>query len=137
MKLGVTADVFDDHWYFEIVADFANFLGRQASRFERIGHREEIVGVAAVDAAPTEMVGEPRGFGSANESFQAAKVFAIQFFRGAEVHGHAVLDNFVALENLVENLEGTAAVNHEIFRDDLEPVAGRLAGKDVVVVRDA
>jgi len=38
------------------------------------------------------------------------------------------------LKNFVEDLEGAAAVDHEIFRDDFEPVADRLAGKNVVVV---
>ena len=48
-----------------------------------------------------------------------------------------MLYDFVVFENLVEDLEGTAAIDHEILRDDLKPVAGGLASEDMVVVRDA
>jgi len=48
-----------------------------------------------------------------------------------------VLHDFIALENLIEDLEGAAAIDHEIFGDDFEPGAGGLAGEDVVVVGNA
>ena len=78
--------------------------------------------VAAIHAAPAKMVGEPWSFGAAHEIFQAAEVFAIGFFSGAEVHGHAMLDDFIAFEDLVEDLKRTAAVDHEIFGNDFEPI---------------
>jgi len=46
-----------------------------------------------------------------------------------------VLNDFVLVEDAVENLQRAAAVDHEIFGDDLKPVADRLARQDVVVVR--
>ena len=64
-------------------------------------------------------------------------MLAIRFFGGAEIHRDAVLHNFVLLENFIEDLEWASAVDHEIFRDDFEPVADRLARKNVIVVRGA
>ncbi len=53
---------------------------------------------------------------------------------GAKVDGHAVLDDAVLLEDAVEDFERTAGVDHEIFGDDLEPVAGRFLFENVTVV---
>ncbi len=38
-----------------------------------------------------------------------------------------MLDDFVLLENLVEDVQRAAAIDHEIFGDDFEPVDDRLA----------
>jgi hypothetical protein len=64
-------------------------------------------------------------------------VFAIELFRGTEVHRHAVLHYFVVLQDLVENLDGPATIDHEILGDNFEPVAGGFAAEDVVVVGNA
>src|SRR6516164_3361048 len=64
-------------------------------------------------------------------------MFAIQLFGGAEIHGHAMLHHFVLLENLFQDLERPPAINHEIFRDNFEPIARRFFRQDVVIVRDA
>src|ERR1700688_2870487 len=124
----VAADVFHGDGDFEIVADLADLLRGELGGFKGVGHGEKIVGVAAVNAAPAKMIGEPRGFGALDQFFQAAEMLAIRFFRGAEIHGDAVLDNFILLEDLIENLQGPAAIDHEIFGDDLKPVNDRLAG---------
>ena len=137
VKFGIAGDIFDDDRDFEEVADFLYFLRGDAGGFEGVGHGEKIVGITAIDAAPTKMVGEPRSFGATNEIFEAAEMLFVGFIRVAKIHGDTVLDDFVALENLVEDLERTATIDHEIFGNDFEPVAGGFAGEDVVVVRDA
>src|SRR5579883_244036 len=48
-----------------------------------------------------------------------------------------MLHHAIALEELVEESERTASIDHEIFRDDLEPVHHRLLVQDVVVMRNA
>lgn len=137
VKLGVAADVFDGDGDLEEVLDLANAGGRGLDRFESVGHREEVVGVTSVDAAPAEVIGEPGSFGAAGEGLEALEVFAVGGLGGAEVHGDAVLDDAVAFKDLIEDLESATAVDHVVFGDDFEPVDDGLFGEDVVVVRDA
>ena len=66
VKFGVAADVFDGDRNFEVVADFAHFLRGELRGFECVRHRKEIVSVAAVDAAPAEVVGDPGCLGALN-----------------------------------------------------------------------
>ena len=54
-----------------------------------------------------------------------------------EIHSHAVLDDAVLLQNLIEHFERPSAIDHEIFRDDLEPIDNRFLGKNVSVMRHA
>jgi hypothetical protein len=137
VKLGVAADVFDGDGDLEEVLDLADTGGCGLDRFEGVGHGEEVVGVTSVDATPAEVIGEPGSFGAAGEGLEALEMFAVGWLDGAEVHGDAVLDDAVTFEDLIEDLERAAAVDHVVFGDDLEPVDDGLFGEDVVVVRDA
>src|SRR5437764_505615 len=47
-----------------------------------------------------------------------------------------MLYDLVLLENLIEHGERAAAVTHVVFADDLEPIAGRLARKNVAIMRN-
>ena len=64
-------------------------------------------------------------------------MFTVEPFGRAEIHGDTVLHDLVLCQDQVKDLQRSPAINHEIFGDDFEPVAGRLARKDVLVVRDA
>src|SRR5271166_2808941 len=94
------------------------------------------MGIPAVDRAPAEMVAEPGSCGSLDEPLEALKVFGIGLAGGAEVHRNAVLHHFVLIENLVENFERSASIDHVVFRDDLKPVHHRFSGQDVPIVRN-
>jgi hypothetical protein len=83
------------------------------------------------------MVAEPGGLGALNEPLEALQVFRIGLAGGAEIHGDAVLYYVVLIQNLVENLERPAAIDHVVFRDYLKPVHGRFPGQDVLIVRNA
>jgi hypothetical protein len=48
-----------------------------------------------------------------------------------------VLDDAIPLKNLIEHGERAASVNHEVLRDNFEPVYDRLARKDVLVMGNA
>jgi hypothetical protein len=72
------------------------------------------------------MIGKEGRFGALDQILQALEMLAVQPIGGAEIHRHAVLHDFVLLENLVEHLERATGVAHVVFGDDLEPVAGRL-----------
>ena len=41
------------------------------------------------------------------------------------------------MKDLIEHMERTARIDHEVFRDDLEPIDGRLLRQDVLVMRHA
>ena len=57
VKFGVAADVFYGNGDFEEVLHLADAGCRRLHCFEGVGHGEEIVGIAAIDTSPTEMVG--------------------------------------------------------------------------------
>src|ERR1700758_4277582 len=78
MKFGITAHVLDSNGDFEKVPHFANLLSREACSFKGVGHGKEVVGVASIDAAPAEVVGEPRSICALYQLFQAAQVFAVR-----------------------------------------------------------
>ena len=93
--------------------------------------------VTAIDATPTEMVGEPGSFGAFHQIFQPPQMFAIGLFRRAEVHRDAVLHHFVLIKNLIQDAQRSSAINHEIFGDDFKPIHHGLTGEDVMVMRGA
>ena len=137
MILGVAGDIFDADRHFKKVARLADALGRELGGGEGVGHREQIVAVGTVDAAPAKVIGKERRPGSFDEVFQAGEVVAAQAVGRAEVHADAVLNNLVLLEDLVEDLERTAAVTHVVFGNNLEPVHLGFLGENVVVVGNA
>ena len=104
VELGVAADVFDADRDLEVVAHLADVLRGALRRGERVGHRQQVVRVAAVDAAPAEVVGEPGRLGALDERLQPREMLAVGPVGGAEVHRDAVLDDAVLLEDLVEHL---------------------------------
>src|SRR5208282_4533222 len=83
------------------------------------------------------MIGKPRRFGALDEIFQAPKMLAIELLRGAEVHRNAMLDDFVLFEDLIEDVQRPSAIDHEIFRNNLEPVDDRFASQNVIVMWSA
>ena len=64
VKFGVAAHVFDGHRNFQEIAHFANFLRGDSRRFKGVRHGQQIVRVAAIHAAPAEMIGEPGSLGA-------------------------------------------------------------------------
>ena len=65
VKLGVAADVFYGNGNLEKILNLADACSRSLDGFECVGKGQEVVSIATVDAAPAEVVGEPRGFGAA------------------------------------------------------------------------
>src|SRR5580692_9699326 len=137
VKFGVAADVLDRHGNLNEVAHLADFLRGDARRFKSVGHGQQVVRVAAIDAAPAEVVGKPGSLGALDQGFQAPQMLTIRSFRGTEVHRDAVLHHLVLFQNLIEDAQRAAAIDHEIFGYDFEPLYYRLAREDVVIVRGA
>ena len=48
-----------------------------------------------------------------------------------------MLYHFVLLKDLIEDLHGPAAIDHEILGNDFEPVDHRLAAQNMLVMRRA
>src|SRR5579862_7386730 len=93
--------------------------------------------VASIDRSPAEMIAEPGRVRALYETLEALEMFGVGVAGRAEVHRDSVLHHLVLIENLVEDLERTAAIDHVVFRDDLKPVDDRLPGQDVAIVRNA
>ena len=64
-------------------------------------------------------------------------MLAVQSVGRAEIHRHAMLHDAILLENRIEHFERAAAIDHEIFRDDLEPIDDRFLRENVPVMRHA
>src|ERR1700721_1178452 len=93
--------------------------------------------VTPIHAAPAEMIGKPRSLGSLHKRFQAAQMLAVGALRRAEVHGNAVLNDFVLFQDFVENAQRAPAVDHEIFGYNFEPIHNGLAGQNMLVMGDS
>src|SRR6185437_1664106 len=87
--------------------------------------------------APAKMIGNPRCLGALDKFLEPPQMLAIRLFRRTEIHRHAVLHDFVLFQNLIEDLQRAPAIDHEIFRNDLEPIDHRFTAQDVIVVRRA
>jgi hypothetical protein len=48
-----------------------------------------------------------------------------------------MLNDPVLIEDLIEDLEGAAPVDHVVLRDDLKPIDHRLPGENVIVMRNS
>jgi hypothetical protein len=72
-----------------------------------------------------------------DQGLQPAQVLAIERLGRAEIHRYAVLHDAVLLQDSVQRGQRTAAIHHEVLRDDLEPAHHRFVLQDVPVVRDA
>ena len=95
------------------------------------------MGITSIDAAPAKVVGEPRGLGEFYQPFEALEMCPVKLIGRAEVNRYPVLDDTVLFEDLIENFQRPASLDHEILRDDLEPVDDGFAREDVVVVRNS
>jgi hypothetical protein len=47
---------------------------------------------------------------------------------------NAMLNDSILIENLIEDLQRSATVDHVVFRNDLKPIHHRLLRQDVIVV---
>jgi hypothetical protein len=64
-------------------------------------------------------------------------MFAIWWLMGTKVHGNTMLDDAIALKNLIENMQRSPTIDHVVLGDDLEPIHNRLFGENVLVMRHA
>src|SRR5215470_5844453 len=48
-----------------------------------------------------------------------------------------MLDHFISFQDLVQHVQRTAPIHHEVFRDNLEPIYNWFFFKDMLVVRDS
>src|SRR6202035_187362 len=58
-------------------------------------------------------------------------------FCRAKIHGNAVLNDFVLLQNLIQDAQRPPAIDHEVLGDYFEPIHYRFARQNMVVMRCA
>src|SRR5262249_45610423 len=121
MIFGVATDILDTDRYFKIVARGPDLLRRMTRDGKGVRHRQEVMRITPIDAAPAEMVGKPGSICVLNESFEAPEVFPIEFVGRSEIDRDTMLNYPVLFQNRVQHLQGPASVHHEIFRDDFKP----------------
>src|SRR5690349_15507708 len=117
MKFGVAANVLNGDRDFKKVPDFADFLRGLAGSLEGIRHGQQVMGIRSINAAPAQMIAEPGSLGALDQSLESLQMFSINWFRGAKVHGNPMLDDLVALKNLIEDVQRPSPVNHVILGD--------------------
>ena len=137
MEFRIAAHVLDADRHLEKIARLANVVGRRLGRGESVRHRQQVVRVTSIDAAPAEMIGEPGRLRALHQPLELLQMLAVQPVGRAEIHRDAMLDDAVLLEDRIEHLERAAAIDHEVFRDDLEPIDHRFLRENVPVMRNA
>jgi len=76
----------------------------------------------SIDASPAQVIGEPWCLCRFTNSLRRRRCSRSNPVRRTEVHGNTVLNGRDYCSRLIEDAQRTAAVDHEIFRDNLEPV---------------
>src|SRR5439155_20152153 len=112
-------------------------LRRAPRGLKGVRHGQQVMGIAAINAAPAEMDSKPGRVGAADQLLEAAEMLTVERFSRAEIHGDAVLHHAIAFQDLVQDLKRTAAFHHEVFRNDFKPVYDRPLLENMVVMRDA
>src|SRR5260370_38302775 len=82
------------------------------------------------------MVSQPRGFGALHQSLQPLQMLAIWWLLGTKVHGNTMLDDLIALKNLIKHMQRSSTIDHVVLGDNLEPIHNRFFRENVLVVRD-
>ena len=137
VEFGVAADVFNTNRNLKEIAGFANVLRSDLGAGKSVGHREQIMRVTSVDAAPAEVIGQPRSVGPLDQALQFFQMLVVEAVGRSEIHGHTMLNHAILFEDRVQHLEWPAPVDHEIFRNDLEPIDDRFFRQDMAVMWNA
>jgi hypothetical protein len=137
VELGVAADVFHRDGHFQEIARLADFAGGDFGGGQGVRHGQQVVRVTAIHAAPAKVVRKPRRVGPFDQALEFLEMLPVQRLGRTKIGRHAVLHDAILFQDLIQHLQGTSAVAHEVFGNDLEPIDRRLFGQDVVVMRDA
>src|ERR1700730_8255179 len=135
--LCITADVLDADRHFEKVARGLDLLCGMPGHSKSVRHRQQVMGIAAVDASPAQMIRKPGRIGVFHQLFQALEMLSVKLVGRAEIDCHTMLDDPVLFENRVEHLQRAASVDHEIFRDYFKPIDNGLFRENVPVMGNA
>ncbi len=95
---------------------------------------QEVVQVHPVHAGPAQMIGDPFGVHALGKFLQRAEIVHVERRGRGDGERYAVHHDGVALADLVEHVQGLAALDHVVLGDDLEPIDGRVAVKDLLIM---
>ena len=136
-KREVAGHVLDEQLAAEMVLHGGHARADVDERLVRVRQRQQLVVVAAVDAAPAQVLGHRRGLHAVGQAFQLVEVDAIERVGGPERHSHAVQRQRVVGADAVECRERRAAVREIVLAVDLEPRDARALREHVPQVRRA
>ncbi len=83
------------------------------------------------------MIGDPGRLEAPRNRCKLSQITNVERVGRANRKRHAVHHDRILRPHALENFEGPATLDHEVLRDDLEPVHQRLLVKDVNVVGTA
>src|ERR1700746_1920625 len=105
VEFRVTAYVFNADRNFEKIARLPNIRCCCARGSKSIWHRQKIMSVTPIHAAPTQIVTEPRRVSAFAQTLNFFQMLAIKPVGRAKIHRHTMLHHVVLLENLIENFK--------------------------------
>ena len=65
------------------------------------------------------------------------EMLTVELACGTDIERYPMLHDSILLQDLIQHVEGAAAVDHVVLGDDLEPIDDRLLLQNVLVVRNA
>ncbi len=133
----VTRDVFQHQRPLDHVLHLAHPCRYMLQALLGVGQRQQVMQLVGIAPAPTQVIGDPRRPHPRGKVLELAQVVAVEFMRAANRQRHAVHHQRVLLADGIEKVESLATRYQVVFRDDLEPVDGRLLLKNGLVIGTA
>jgi hypothetical protein len=130
----IARDVLEREPASENVLNLADTVNDVVQRFLGVRDGQEVVQVDPVHAGPAEMVGDPFRIDARGEFFQRAEIIHVERRGGGNRERDAVHHHGITLDDLVEQAQGLAALDHVVFRDNLEPIDGGVAIENLFVM---
>ena len=109
----------------------------EIDRLLGVRQRKEIVGLVPTDAPPAEMIRDDRRLEPIGEQAELGEVVLTNRIRRPDRKRHALQSCRRHRSCLLQNRQGSTAAQHEVLRDDLEPIDRETTIEDERVVRGA
>ena len=133
-KTDVRAGILQDQRTLEKILHDADPLDNVPQRRLVERHRQQVVGVDAGHAGPTDVVRNPIGLNRVGQPLELRQVAEIQGIGAADRKRYAVHHDWILLGHLGQNAARAALRIHEVFGDCLEPIDWRMMLQDIAEV---
>src|SRR5208282_2029149 len=133
----VAGNIFDQDVPLQNILHPADSRGNVAHDFFGVGQRKQVMKIVSANTGPAQMVGDPCGLEAARQRAQLAKIIPIQRIRRSDRQRHAMHHDRMSVAHRGQNFQRTSALNHEVLRNNLEPIHRRMVFENVRVVGPA